>query len=49
MPASSGAAPRSSSEYLQGRVMKFICTALVLGSLLATTSAGGGGELRRFA
>jgi len=38
MPASSGAAPLLSSE-LQGRVMKFICTALVSGSLLVVQPA----------
>ena len=35
MPASSGEVPHSSSEYLQGTIMKFICTAFVLGNLLA--------------
>ena len=39
MPASSGGTPHSSSEHLPGRVMKFICAPLVVGSLLATLSA----------
>jgi iron complex outermembrane receptor protein len=39
MPASSGGTRHSSSEYVQGTVMKFIGTALVLGCLLAMQPA----------